>query len=175
MERLWDWHQKGDPCSNIDVFVTDLKKINAQKGVLLKHQMLGSGDISQSVSVMLVMAKNNPEMTNSVVEAALEMNKYLNSYYAKSTNQVLAAEKLMVPAMLEALESWIQINVKNSNLIAKAKLLVFKSKKDIEKDNHPTRRNIYDEYVSAYGGESISRAVKNSMTKSNIKPRIREI
>lgn len=150
MDRLWNWHQNGNRTDNIDSFITDLQKVNEQKGLLFRHQMLNSGEVGASTALLLAMAQQSPQVTNKVVKAALGINQYLNTYYADSKNQLLNAEKLAVPAMLEALKPQIQKNVKDSSLCTKAFLLISKTKSALEQEMNPLNRNIYDNFVSSY-------------------------
>ncbi len=153
MERLWEWHKDGKELNNIDGFIANLRKTNNQKGILFKHQMLRDGDITRSVAMLLAASKQNTQSTDKVATAALEMNKYLNLYYGQHSNEVLNVQRLAIPAMLDVLESNIQKNVPDSNIVEKAHLIVSKTKQVLNNDTAPLRRNIYDSYVSAYKAE----------------------
>ena len=157
MERLWNWHQTGKRTDNIDSFIANLQKANSQNGILLKHQKLEVGDISSSVSTLLVMAAQSPSQTNKVVKAALEMNKYLNIHYANLSSEDFNAEKLTIPAMLDTLEPQIKQNVKDPSLITKVHFLVAKTKKDFDKDspnNYNTCVSVYKDVVSSIQNQS---------------------
>jgi len=145
MERLWNWHQDGKELNNIDEFIKELKKANAQKDMLLQNQMLKEGDVLKSANMLLAFAIGNPKSTDKVVNAAVEMNRYLNFYYKNALN----SEKLAIPAMLEALEPNIQKNASEHSK-ATTKRLVDKAKEAIHQDQDKDRRDIYDGYLSGY-------------------------
>ena len=86
MKRLWDWHNRGTTTDNIDSFIANLQKANSQGGILRKDQMLEDLDISTSAAVLAVIAAHHPDQTNKIVTAALEMNRYLDTYYPNKSN-----------------------------------------------------------------------------------------
>ena len=148
MERLWDWHNRGTTTDNIDSFIANLRKANSQDGILRKDQMLEDLDISTSVAVLAVVAAHHPNQTNKIVTAALEMNKYLDTYYPNKSNIHFNCEKLAIPALLDGLETQINQYVKDPILITKANCLVNYTKQNLMQDSSATRRNAYDHFYA---------------------------
>ena len=118
--------------------------------MLFKSQTVEGGEVGASVSMLLVIAKQSPKLTDKVVKAGLEMHKFLKQYYADTRSQLLSAEKIAIPAMFEVLEPQIQKNVTDSGLRTRAHLLLSKVKSDLIQETEPTNRNVFDVYASAY-------------------------
>ena len=157
MNRIWDWHQGGKSVENVDAFTAELRKANTQKGLLLAHQVLAQGDIGKSTAMLFAAVHTNPNLTQKVLAAALEMHKYCNMHYAHAKDEVFNAEKLEIPAMIDALEPQITRNVQDASLLGRAKILVSRTKNELQQDEMPTRRDLYDTYISAFKQASITK------------------
>lgn len=150
MDRLWDWYKKSRSSEALSVFVDELRKTNAQKGILLKHQQLDVGDISGSLAVFMADIVEQHGINTQVISAVLEMNKFCNIHCAHTKNAGLNTEKLMIPAFLEVMMPEINKRTDLSVSAKKSKIVVAKYKTDLLKDSDPLMRNVYDNYISSF-------------------------
>lgn len=156
MTRLWKWFENGISKQNVEQFVDNLKEANriniAGSHKSLPNDMkLHPGAISESTSMLLSAAVQNPQTTDKVVSAALQMNTYLRKYYP--TLESLNDEKMMLPAMLEALEPHIAKYGKSHILQAQAHHFVESAKKALcQDDNNTIGRTKYSSFVEGYQG-----------------------
>ena len=148
MDRLWDWYKKGTKAEDIDGLIAGLKKANARKGLLLKHQTLDRGDVMASVSVLFVVAAQKPRLAGKVAEAMLDMNSYLNYNYPRNENANM--EKIAIPAALEVINTNIQQNIESASLRAKVKLFLDNIKLKLAQEETAERRDLYDRFASSY-------------------------
>ena len=156
MTRLWKWYENGISAQNVEKFVDDLKAANRinldeNRKVLPNQMKLHQGAISKSTSMLLSAALQNPQATDKVVSAALQMNIYLKKYYP--TLESLNDERMMLPAMLEALEPHIEKYGKNHLLQAQAHHVVKTTKEALCQDvNNTIGHTVYSNFVEGYQG-----------------------
>lgn len=154
MARLWKWHEDGLSVSSLEKFVDGLKEANkmtagGKSKRLLNEQRLHPGAISETTTQLMFIAAQNPQATDKVVAATLQMNMYLNKYYP--TTESLNDEKMHIPAMLETLQPQIKKYGKSPLLKAQADHLVEQARNELCQDvNNTIGRTKYSSIVDGY-------------------------
>lgn len=149
MGTLWNWHENGTNMYNVDEFIEGLKKANEQKKYLYRDQLLNAGQVAETAAVLMVLAKENPEMTKKVAIAAVEMNHYLTNHYPDTKKTELKIDKLALPAMLKALKPQMQQYVTDSSLRTKASIIVSRADGAIQNEAEPIQEH-YHNCVKSY-------------------------
>ena len=153
MTRLWKWYENGIDENNVSKFVDEMKEVNRMElsnkpKRLPNDQRLHPGAITESAGMLLSAAAQNPQATDKVVSAALQMNIYLNKYYP--TVESLTDEKMRIPAMLEVLKPHIDKYCQSEFLKKNAERVVKLSKAALNQEVDTMGRTKYSMLTEGY-------------------------